>query len=263
MDLDNLDYYQYYYLSANPHPVAVQYLLNHLNKIHWSQFSANPNDDAVSYLLEHLDKLDIWTAYTNTNPRMIWYLLNEVCPPNHNIHGLALNPADEAVTYLLQNTHHISWEYFPRNTNDMAVQHTISKLPSLREEVFRTFCKNPNKIAVDYILEHADITSYFEYLLYNSNDLIYDIVCLHPKFNPRNYNPMFPNNLHLAHNSNDKNVIWMLKNVGGGLGVDQHLLTKINLLDADIADYINKLPKLPNAIYQNELLFEMNTYILK
>ena len=53
--VENPEYIDYDLFSRNPHPIAVQYILTHIDQYeaHWVYLSQNTNDDIVLYVLDH------------------------------------------------------------------------------------------------------------------------------------------------------------------------------------------------------------------
>lgn len=76
-------------LCINKHPVIVNYLITHPDKIKWKFFSMNSHPNAVNYLLQHIDCI-------------IWVYFNQ----NHSI---------EAVEYLIDHPERIEWFTFSQN----------------------------------------------------------------------------------------------------------------------------------------------------
>jgi hypothetical protein len=83
------DQYLQLQYQKNPHPVIVQYLLQHPEKIVWHLFCINPNEDAVAYCIQHADCIN-WVSFCK-------------------------NTSKKAIDYMVQHKEHIDWFVFSQN----------------------------------------------------------------------------------------------------------------------------------------------------
>lgn len=145
--VENPEYIDYDLFSRNPHPIAVQYILTHIDQYeaHWVYLSQNTNDDIVLYVLDH---------------------------PNYiNWNYLSANYNDIAVTYLLDHVNHIFWDQFSQNSNSKAIDYLLDHPEYIR---WKYFCIHNDERIVQYLLQHSTILTSISF--YVSNNTHTDIV---------------------------------------------------------------------------------------
>ena len=120
----------WFYLSINQHKCVIDFLKTHPDKIHWKNLARNSCDAAVDFLLEEsrIGRTIEWDAASiNTNEKMI-ARFREV-KEELNIFTLSQNTASSAVQFLLTELYDkINWFYFCKNPNDLVVDHILDIL---------------------------------------------------------------------------------------------------------------------------------------
>ena len=120
----------WFHLSINPHNCVIDFLKKHRDKIHWKNLARNPSDAAVDFLLEEMRngwEIEWEAASINTNEKMIAQF-GQV-KDQLNMFTLCQNTATSAVRFLLSELYErINWIVFCKNPNDLAVDHIIEIL---------------------------------------------------------------------------------------------------------------------------------------
>ena len=123
-------YIEWRSLSSNPHPLAVDLLMENPNKICWYLLSANPSKKAVDFLYNNYpDKID-W-RFMSSNPYAIDIILEKkekICWPQ-----LCRNTDPKAIELLEKNLDKVDWYILSNNRSKEAMDllyKNISKLDS-------------------------------------------------------------------------------------------------------------------------------------
>lgn len=118
------------YLACNPS--AAEAIINcglldskdKLSNLLWRAFSSNPHPLAIKYLQQNINKIHIDGLCTNPNPDALHLLIKNYTPDNWNFARLSTNPA--AIGLLKNNYHKIAWGYFTENPHPEALLMLIS-----------------------------------------------------------------------------------------------------------------------------------------
>jgi len=124
-----------YNFNQNPHPKAIQYLIDNPDKIIWESMSNNENSIKVFEKYGY-SKAD-WLALSK-NPDFIDVLLQN----KHRIYWpfFSINPHPKAIDYLTRNPHLIDWTFLSMNPSaeellleniDKVVWTTLSRNPAI------------------------------------------------------------------------------------------------------------------------------------
>ena len=152
-------------LSNNTHDDIVRYELENSRTYQWPilEFAANPNDIIVTYLLAHPDDIYHWNQFSkNPNKRVIDYLLDYRNHPERRIdwNYFARHDDNRVVTLFLQQpekTFHHFIEAACANPNDNMVKHLLRN-PKRPDNInTRTFFVNTNPMVIEWLLEYMDI----------------------------------------------------------------------------------------------------------
>jgi hypothetical protein len=146
-----LDKFDIRLLAANPHPAAVEYVLQRTAALEKPSqpaidmdltltsvkaavcsypsiaISTNPNDDIVDWLLQHPEYIHIGAMSSNSNQR--------------------------ATQYYLEHVTHIDWSAFSTNESDLAVRTILADPCHMHTN---RFVANKNPMAIAYIAQHLD-----------------------------------------------------------------------------------------------------------
>ena len=137
------------YLIKNPHLInadfsknttdtAVNYLIEHPEKLNWKKFSFNSNDTAVNYLIHfHPDKIYWWNFSQNTSDLAVCYCLRN------------LDKIDN--TAFLVNENLIAFEYFIRNADSIEIDTHVKCPPLINHMNDICKCINNMKDKNDFI----------------------------------------------------------------------------------------------------------------
>ena len=163
--------------SKNPSNLAIDYLMNHQDKISWDKFSFNSNDIAVNYLIEkHPDKIDWWYFSQNESDIAVGYLLKHPDKINH--------------IAFLNNKNLTAIEYFIKNINlyDIPEYYETSRpLRYTKHEIYECIDKVKDKDDfIKSIIKNIDKVN-------NTNFMVIMIVMRNWKinvFNSLNWLPM-------------------------------------------------------------------------
>lgn len=164
-----------YRWNRNPHPLAIDYLLDerpdliHLHifcqnrgrrailycadrpdQISWHQFVLVESPDILPVLETNLHRVD-WRILThNRCPQIAPFMIQHIHQiPSYALNRLSGNTSDVMVEFLLSHPDMICPSYFSANSNDRAVEYLISH-PS--QIAWNVFAQNPNPRAIEYLL---------------------------------------------------------------------------------------------------------------
>lgn len=117
---ENPDRIDWFYLSKNEHPIAIELLEKEAkkidDKIEWRFLSINPK--AIRILAKYPHKIDFFYLSRNPNPEAIALL--EKYPEEIDWEELSENPLDKAINLLQYNPDKIVWERLLKNKNPLA-----------------------------------------------------------------------------------------------------------------------------------------------
>lgn len=173
------------WLCKNPHPRAVQYTLEHIernpNPLYIQQMCSNTNPDIIRFLtnpecLPHLNWVylslnecpEVVSLFEQFPERVIWSLLainkceqvalfglRHLNRMAHNMNVWCSNPCTAVVEFLLNHREHIQFVYFSSNSNDKAVDALLSVFYD--QVCWETFAQNKNPRAIQYIYDHLHL----------------------------------------------------------------------------------------------------------
>jgi hypothetical protein len=108
----------WYLLSKNPSPAAIELLKTNRDNIHWGYLSENTNSEAIELLRANPTKI-CWPSLSE-NPNAIELLKEN--PDNIDWEWLSRNPNPEAIELLKDNKDKIVWVNLSRNQNPKAIE---------------------------------------------------------------------------------------------------------------------------------------------
>lgn len=185
--LEHPDMIDFLSFCKNPHPKAVQYVLEKIKTKkekdkdtetdvqHYASLpqnirtslSKNTHDDIVHYELANVRsyQLPILEFAANPNDLIVTYLLEQ---PYHIYHWnqFSKNPNKRVIDYLLEHPDRIDWLNFARHDDDRVVTLFLELIRQKPEKFFYNCidaaCANPNNIMVEYLLrdpQHPTIST--------------------------------------------------------------------------------------------------------
>ena len=178
----------WYNLSANTNKCVIDFIKLYPNKIIWSILSANPCDAAVDLLLEEIQngREAIWqTASNNTNERLIERF--KKVKESLSIPLLCQNTAPLAVRFVLSECYdRINWKCFCKNPNDLAVDHIMDILEKDNDDkrvIWESLSANTNP-RVFAILESNQFKIDWCHFIKNPICFAYDYEKIRKRFEP-------------------------------------------------------------------------------
>lgn len=176
-------------LSEQNNDEIVRYLLEHPDQIDFLSFCKNPHPKAVQYVLEKIKtKKDIETDVQhyaslpqnirtslskNTHDDIVRYELVNVRSYQLPILEFAANPNDLIVTYLLEQPYYIyHWNQFSKNPNKRVIDYLLRELPDRID--WSNFARHDDDRVVTLFLELIRIKP--EHFFYNC----IDAACVNP-----------------------------------------------------------------------------------
>jgi len=140
---------RYHHLSSNPSDIALDYLLEHPDKISWMKLSENSNPRAVALLRENISKINWFYLCSNESDEAMEIL--ELHQENICFDILSINSCSKAFELLMRFPEHINYKKMSKNKNPKAVAYMI-KHPEKIE--WYNFSGNPS--AMEYLESHLD-----------------------------------------------------------------------------------------------------------
>ena len=121
---NNYEEIDWYLLSKNPSPAAIELLKKNRDNIHWGYLSQNTNSEAIELLRANPTKI-YWPSLSK-NPEAIELLKENQDKIDWNY--LSINPHPTAIELLKKNPKKIDWDKLSENPNPEAIE-LLKKYP--------------------------------------------------------------------------------------------------------------------------------------
>jgi hypothetical protein len=257
-DFIEIDYLNWFELSKNPHPAAIELLMKNKELVDWRRFCINPSDEAIEYLKKNPDKIYFDYLCINSNPAIMELLKGN----ESKINWSALSANSGAIELLKANQNKI-------NCSNLAANPAIFELKDGQMELLewipkiarksRLLSSNPN--AVDYLIKNDPENIDYYYFSSNPNAVA------HLKANPNKIN--FGG---LAINPNSEAIKLFKECYKKGLFSNftlNHLCKNNNpdaldlLIEYNYDEFFKNYEYLYSLISSNPSIFELDYYQMK